>query len=206
MSVDLARRIAGAAELLRHGGIVAYPTETFYGLGALVGARPALERLARAKLRAPDKPLPLLVADRAMALEVVSRFEPLADELAARFWPGPLTLVLPAVADLPLEITAGGNTVGVRMPGSAIARELVRSAGSPIVATSANFSGRPPAADAGELDPALVAMLDGVLDGGPTAGGLPSTVVAVENGKWRLLRPGAVAQAEIERACRSRAR
>jgi len=197
MDRELAERVERAAALLRRGGIVAYPTETFYGLGALASRRDALERLAAAKLRPAGKPLPLLGCDRAQLEAVVARFEPLAVELAARFWPGPLTLVLPAAPHVAPEITAGSGTVGVRVPGSEVARALARSAGGPIVSTSANVSGEPPPARPGALSPELLAHIDGVLDAGPAPGGLPSTVVAVEGGRVALLRPGAVPWADV---------
>lgn len=184
--------LAAAAAALRQGGIVAYPTETYYGLGALWHRRDALRRLTAAKLRPLGKPLPLLAADRAQVEEVAGPVSPAAERLAARFWPGPLTLVLPAWPRVPDEITAGSGTVGIRIPGSALARELAAAAGGALVSTSANPSGGPPPATAAELTPELVARIDGVLDGGPAPGGLPSTVVAWEAAGPVLVRPGAV--------------
>ncbi len=195
-------RVRAAAEVLRRGGIVAYPTETFYGLGALARDGAAVERLVRAKGRADGKPLPLVAADRAQVDEV-AEVDALAERLAARFWPGPLTLVLPARSGLPAPIAAGTGTVGVRVPGSALARALALAAGGALVATSANPSGEPPAARAEDLSPALRARLDGVLDLGPTPGGLPSTVVAVEGGSVRLVREGAVPFREVMGALRA---
>ena len=180
-----------AAEVLRRGGLVVYPTETFYGLGALLASAEAVARLAAAKLRPDGKPLPLVAADLAMARAVAAAFPPLAERLAARFWPGPLTLVLPAAPGLPPEV-AGGGTVGVRVPGSAPARELSRLAGGPITSTSANPSGGPPVTRPGDLDPALLSRVDAVLDGGEVPGGLPSTVVVLGPNGPRLLRAGAV--------------
>lgn len=180
-----------AAERLRAGGLVVYPTETFYGLGALAASAVAVARLAAAKRRAGDMPLPLVAADLAAARAVTAAFPPLAERLAARFWPGPLTLVLPAAPGLPPEV-AGEGTVGVRVPGSALARELSRLAGGPLVSTSANLSGGPPVTRPADLDQGLVGLVDCVLDGGETPGGLPSTVVAIEPGGPRLLRAGAV--------------
>jgi L-threonylcarbamoyladenylate synthase len=194
---ELAERVARAAASLRAGGILAYPTETFYGLGALASRRDALARLLAAKLRPEGKPLPLLAADLDQVRAVVRELPPLVAGLAARFWPGPLTLVLPAAPGLDQAITAGSGTVGVRVPGSEVARALARAAGGAIVSTSANRSGEPPAARAEDLPAGLRAALDGVLDGGPTPGGLPSTVVAVEGGALRLLRPGAVPWDEV---------
>ena len=180
-----------AAEVLRGGGLVVYPTETFYGLGALLASAQAVARLALAKLRPEGKPLPLVAADLAMARTVAAAFPPLAERLAARFWPGPLTLVVPAAPGLPPEVT-GDGTVGVRVPGSALARDLSRLAGGPLTSTSANLSGGPPVTRPGDLDPGLLSRVEAVLDGGTVPGGLPSTVVALEAGGPRLLRPGAV--------------
>jgi L-threonylcarbamoyladenylate synthase len=198
----LAGRLEAAAALLRRGGIVAYPTETFYGLGALWHRRDALRRLAEAKLRPEGKPLPLLAADLAQVAEVALPLGPAAARLAARFWPGPLTLVVPAAAAVPPEITAGTGTVGVRIPGSEVARALSAAAGGALVSTSANLTGEPPPATPQALSPALLARIDGVLDAGPAPGGLPSTVVAVVEGEGRvvLLREGAVDWQAVLRA------
>ncbi|HYQ79959.1 MAG TPA: L-threonylcarbamoyladenylate synthase [Anaeromyxobacteraceae bacterium] len=180
-----------AAAVLRGGGLVVYPTETFYGLGALLHSAEAVARLAAAKLRPEGKPLPLVAADLAMARAVAAAFPPQAERLAARFWPGPLTLVLAAAPGLPPEV-AGDGTVGVRVPGSALARELSRLAGGPLTSTSANLAGGPPVTRPGDLDPGLRSRVDAVLDGGEVPGGLPSTVVALGPGGARLLRAGAV--------------
>lgn len=202
MDPGLAERIAEAAALLRAGGIVAYPTETFYGLGALASRHDALERLATAKLRPEGKPLPLLAGDLAQVEQVASLAAPLARRLAGRFWPGPLTLVLPAARDLDQLVTAGDDTVAIRIPGSEVARALALAAGGALVSTSANLSGEPPPAEAGALAPALRSRLDGVLDGGPTPGGLPSTIVAVSGDTLRCVREGAVPWSEVEAAAR----
>jgi L-threonylcarbamoyladenylate synthase len=191
MEPDLQDRIAAAAAVLGRGGIVVYPTETFYGLGALARDVAALDRLAHAKLRPEGKPLPLLGADRAQ-VEEVAILGGLAERLAARFWPGPLTLVLPARPGLAAAITAGSGTVGIRVPGSEVARALAARAGGPLVSTSANLSGGPPPARVEELDPALRAAVDHVLDAGATPGGLPSTVVEVTPEGVRLVRGGAI--------------
>jgi L-threonylcarbamoyladenylate synthase len=192
----LAPLVAAAADVLRRGGIVAYPTETFYGLGALASHRGALARLAAAKLRPEGKPLPLLAADRAQ-VDALAELGPLAEGVAARFWPGPVTLVLPARPGVDEVITAGTGTVGVRVPGSAVARALAAAAGGAIVSTSANVSGEPPPVDARALSAALRARIDHVLDAGPTPGGLPSTVVDVTGGALQLVRAGAVPFAAI---------
>jgi L-threonylcarbamoyladenylate synthase len=195
--------VAEGAALLARGGIVAYPTETFYGLGALASDAAAVERLVHAKGRPEEKPLPLLAADLAQA-EAVAELPPLARRLAAAFWPGPLTLVVPARAGAGLHraITGGAGTLGIRVTSGAVAAALARLAGGALVATSANLSGHPPVADPAALDPALVARLDLVLDGGPAPGGLPSTVVAVGAGGLGLLRAGAIPFERVEAALR----
>jgi L-threonylcarbamoyladenylate synthase len=195
-------RVARAAEVLRGGGVVAYPTETFYGLGALATNRAAVARLAGAKLRPDGKPLPLLAADLAQVAQVVKRLEPLAQRLADAFWPGALTLVLPAATGLPPEITAGGATVAVRVPGGEVARRLAALAGGAIVSTSANLAGEPPACSIADLSPALLSRIDGVLDAGPTPGGLASTIVEVSGGELTLLRDGVVPFERVQRTAR----
>jgi L-threonylcarbamoyladenylate synthase len=201
----LEARVRAAAEVLRRGGLVAYPTETFYGLGALARDAAAVARLARAKGRPDGKPLPLLAADRAQ-VEEVAALGPVAARLADAFWPGPLTLVLPAREGLPEAILAGTGTVGIRVPGSEVARALARAAGGAVVSTSANLSGEPPPSEAAALASGLVARLDAVLDGGRTPGGLPSTVVAIEGDGVRLVRAGAVPFGEVEVALRREGR
>jgi L-threonylcarbamoyladenylate synthase len=188
---DLRDRIAAVAAVLRAGGVVAYPTETFYGLGALAALPGAVARLAAAKLRPEGKALPLLAADVEQVRSVASLDDPLALRLAARFWPGPLTLVLPAAAGLDPALTEAG-AVAVRVSGLEAARALAAEAGGALVATSANLSGEPPACRAQDLSATLVRRLDAVLDAGPTPGGLPSTIIAVERGSARLVREGAV--------------
>jgi len=190
------REVARIAEVLRRGGIAVYPTETFYGLGALLDAAAALRRLAAAKLRPAGKPLPLVAADTGMAFSLWAEVRPVARALAARFWPGPLTLVAAARAGLPPEVASGG-TVGVRVPGSAAARELSRLSGGALVATSANLSGDAPVTRVEDLDPGILARVDAVLDGGVTPGGLASTVVDVTGPGVALVRAGAVPWPEV---------
>ena len=194
--------LAVAAAALRRGSLVVYPTETFYGLGVLATLPAALARLSAAKLRPAGKPLPLVAADAAMAFALWVEVPPAARRLAEAFWPGPLTLVAPAAHGLPDPVTRGG-TVGVRVPGAALARELCRRAGGPVISTSANPPGGPPPASVEALDPELLSRVDLVLDGGETPGGLPSTVVEVGVGGPRLLRAGAVPWKAIEEALRS---
>jgi L-threonylcarbamoyladenylate synthase len=201
MEPRVAQEVERIGALVRQGGVVAFPTETFYGLGALARDAAALERLARAKGRPEGKPLPLVAADAAM-VEEVAVLEGVARRLAERLWPGPVTLVLPARPGLPAAITGGTGTVGIRVPGSDVARALCRAAGGPIVSTSANPSGGAPPAEVGAIDPQLAARLDGTLDAGPTPGGLPSTVVSVDGERLALLREGAVPFDRIVAAAR----
>ncbi|HEY6098158.1 MAG TPA: L-threonylcarbamoyladenylate synthase [Anaeromyxobacter sp.] len=205
MDPVLQARVRAAADVLRRGGIVAYPTETFYGLGALARDAAAVGRLASAKGRPGAKPLPLIAGDRAQVDEVAT-LDASAARLAAAFWPGPLTLVLPARPGLPEPILAGTATVGIRIPGSEIARALALAAGGALVSTSANTSGDPPPVRADDLSPALRSRLDGVLDAGPTPGGLPSTVVVLERGEAVLVRDGAVPLRDVLAALRGEGR
>jgi L-threonylcarbamoyladenylate synthase len=198
---DLEARVRAAGEALRRGGLVVYPTETYYALGALATDAAAVARLAHAKGRPDGKPLPLLAEDRA-AVEAVAFLEGPAARLADRFWPGPLTLVLPARDVLAPEVTARTGTVGIRVPGGEVARALARAAGGAIVSTSANLAGAPPPRRGGDLDPALRARIDVVLEAGEAPGGLPSTVVALEEGALRVLRTGPVSVDALERALR----
>jgi L-threonylcarbamoyladenylate synthase len=202
MPVVFTRDVAEAAAALRRGSLVVYPTETFYGLGALATLPAALARLAAAKLRPADKPLPLVAADDAMAFALWAAVPAEARVLAGAFWPGPLTLVAAAAPGLPGPVTLGG-AVGVRVPGSELARELCRLAGGPVISTSANPSGGPAPASVEELDPELLSRVDLVLDGGATSGGLPSTVIQVGEGGPRLLRAGAVPWEAVEAVLRS---
>jgi L-threonylcarbamoyladenylate synthase len=195
----LEARIAEAAALLRRGGVIAYPTETFYGLGALAADGAAVTRLLTAKERPDGKPLPLLGATLDQ-LEVVAIFSPLARRLAEALWPGPLTLVLPARPGLNPAVTGGGTTVGVRVTSGPVAAALAAAAGGALVATSANRAGEPPPTRADQLDPLLRARLDLVVDGGETPGGAPSTVVAVAGEGLTLVRAGAVTRAELQAA------
>jgi L-threonylcarbamoyladenylate synthase len=184
--------IGEAARLLREGGLVAFPTETFYGLGADALDAAAVDRVFQAKGRPADKPLLVLVTSLAMAAEVASEISAHARRLAARHWPGPLTLILPARPHLPAALTAGTGTIGVRIPGHAVALALVGAAGVPVTAPSANPHGAPAPRTAAEVLAALDGRIDLVLDGGPTAGGPASTVLDVTGAGPRVLRAGAI--------------
>jgi L-threonylcarbamoyladenylate synthase len=201
----LESQVRSVAEALRRGGVVAYPTETFYGLGALARDAAAVLRLSALKGRPEGKPLPLVAGSRAQVDEVAELDGPAA-RLADAFWPGPLTLVLPARGGLPPEIAAGTGTVGVRVSGSEVARALALAAGGALVSTSANPAAGPPPARLEDIHPALRAQLDAVLDAGPAPGGSPSTVVAVDGRGARLVREGAVPFRDVLAALRQEGR
>lgn len=193
---DAAGRTA-AVDVLRAGGLVAMPTDTVYGVGVSLGAEGGLSRLFAAKGRPFDRAIVLLVADLEQAGSV-GVLSPAARALAARFWPGGLTLVLPHAprAGLPAELTAGLSTIGVRVPDHESPRALARALG-PLPVTSANLSGQPDARDAAAVMGQLGARIDLILDGGPTRGGVPSTVVDCTGDLARILRVGAIDEAAI---------
>ena len=183
--------LVAAAAVLRGGGVVAFPTETFYGLGASARLAGAVRRVCTLKGRPEDKPVLLLVDGVAMA-ESVAEVGAAARALMARHWPGALTLVLRARPDLPDEVTAGTGTVGVRLSPHPVARGLVTALGEPVTAPSANPSGREPPTSAATVLAYFGDALDAVLDGGTTPGGEPSTVLDLTATPPRLLRQGAV--------------
>lgn len=184
--------MAEAAATLRGGGLVAFPTETFYGLGAAGLDARAVARLLAAKGRPEDKPILLLVDSVAMAERVAAEVGPAARALMARHWPGALTLVLRARPEVPREVTAGTGTVGVRLSPHPVAVGLVRALGAPVTAPSANRSGEPPPVTAAAVLAGLAGRIDLVLDGGAAPGGPPSTVLDVTVDPPRVLRQGAV--------------
>jgi L-threonylcarbamoyladenylate synthase len=187
--------LEAAVRVLRAGGLVAFPTETFYGLGALAFDEGAVARVFRAKSRPGDKPLLVLVDSLAMVEQVACEVPDRARRLMARYWPGPLTLVLPARADLPTALTAGTGTIGVRLSAHPVARALVRAAGTPITAPSANPHDGTGPRTADDVLAALGTHVDLVLDGGPTPGGPASTVLDLTRTPAVVLRAGAVVPA-----------
>lgn len=187
-----------AIEVLRDRGVVAFPTDTLYGLGAWARSLKGIERVFSIKGRPQTMALPLLLAEPAQLEEVASWVPPSARRLAEAFWPGPLTLVVPRAAWVPALLTAGAPTVGVRVPDHAVPRELVRRLDDPITGTSANRSGTAPAQSAAEVRACLGDAVDLVIDGGATGSTTPSTLVDCSGDRPRLLRDGAVAREAIE--------
>jgi L-threonylcarbamoyladenylate synthase len=185
--------IARAIGLLRAGQVVALPTETVYGLAGIANDPPAVARIFAAKGRPTFNPLIVHVTSIAMA-ETLVDVSPAAADLMARYWPGPLTLVLPLRADAPVSqlVTAGLRTLAVRCPAHPVMRAVIAATG-PIAAPSANASGRISATQARHVLASLRGRIPLILDGGPSAAGLESTIVAVDGDRVTLLRPGAVA-------------
>jgi L-threonylcarbamoyladenylate synthase len=188
-----------AAAVLRGGGLVAFPTETVYGLGANALDPDAVGRIFAAKGRPATNPVIVHVADAAGATTVAASWPDAAARLAERFWPGPLTLVLPRRPEVPDAVTAAGPTVAVRVPAHPVARALIRTAAVPVAAPSANRSTRVSPTRAEHVLAGLEGRIDLILDGGPTPGGLESTVLDLATPPPpRLLRPGLVSPSEIE--------
>ena len=188
-----------AAECIRRGELVAFPTETVYGLGANALDASAVQKVFELKGRPQTSPLIVHVSSTEMARRFVTEWPDQAEELARQYWPGPLTLVLPKSAEIPDIVTAGLPTVGIRVPAHEVALRLIEAAGVPIAAPSANrFSGLSPTT----AEHVREAFGDAVpvLEGGPTKVGIESTVVSLVGGRLKLLRPGMISFGEIEQA------
>lgn len=198
--------ILQAAEWLRQGKLIAFPTETVYGLGADARSTSAVEAIYKAKGRPSDNPLIVHIADRSQLDGLVSddrstEERVLAEQLISRFWPGPLTLVMPLrTGAVSGRVTAGLSTVAVRMPDHPLALALIRAAGCPVAAPSANRSGRPSPTTARHVEDDLAGRIAGILDGGQAVIGLESTVVAISSDGLELLRPGSVTQQQLREA------
>lgn len=189
------RTLPRALAVLEAGGLVAFPTDTVYGLGCPVFNGAAAERLYRVKERPADKAIAVLLGVVDDLVRVAMDVTPPAARLAARFWPGPLTLVVPKHPDIPPAVSSG-ETVGVRIPDHDLARRLLRLAG-PLAVTSANLSGQASPSTADEVLEQLEGRVDLVIDGGRTPGGVPSTVVDCVALPVRLLREGPITRAQL---------
>ena len=191
-------RLREAAEIVRWGGLVVYPTDTLYGLGTNALDPPAVDRLLEVKGRSAVRGLPVLLADPEEATALVAEWPPVAVDLAARFWPGALTLVLPRAVRVP-DVVAAGATVALRIPDHPVTRALIREAGCPLIGTSANRTGEAPATTAQAAVAALGSEVDIVLDAGPSPVGQPSSVLDLSSPPTaRILRAGAVAATALE--------
>ncbi len=187
-----------AAEIIRNGGVVAFPTETVYGLGADARNPMAVARIFELKERPYFDPLIVHIADLAQLKELTSLRDPRVYELAEAFWPGPLTMVLPKSDLVPDIVTSGLPTVGVRMPDHPMALELIRKAGCPLAAPSANKFGKVSPTEPWHVSKHLPDV-DMILDGGKTRVGIESTVIALRPDGFQLLRPGAVTRDDLDR-------
>jgi L-threonylcarbamoyladenylate synthase len=186
-----------ARRVLKSNGIIAVPTETFFGLAVNPFHEGALSRLFALKQRAPEKPVLLLVDGRERLSQVVREIPETANRLMDRFWPGPLTIILPSLAHLPRLITAGTGTIGVRQPRHTLTCRLITKMGYSITGTSANRSGRPPLTRAVDVAQEFGDEVDLILDTGDCPGGLPSTIVDVCSFPPRLVRAGAISPTEL---------
>lgn len=185
-SIDL------AVEHLQQGRIVAFPTETYYGLAVDPWNPSAVERLFHLKKRPVEKPILLLIEDVAQLSHLTASVPDAFQSLIAQYWPGPLTLIFPAHPSIHPKITAGTGTVGIRISPHPIAEQIVRKFGNAITATSANISGMPPAKSAGEVVDMLGEHIDYVLDGGTTTAGLSSTIIGLKNSQLQVIRAGKI--------------
>jgi len=183
---------ARCRDVVRAGGVIAYPTDTFYGLGADPGNRDAVRKVFAIKDRKPDQAILVLLADRSEVTAWVSSVTPSAERLMDRFWPGPLTLVFTAAAHVLPELTGSRGTIGLRVPGNGLTRDLIRSLGTALTGTSANRSGGRDLRTVDEVIAAVGDRVDLVLDGGSAAGDRPSTIVDVTSDRPRIIRQGII--------------
>lgn len=188
------------AEALRQGQLVVFPTETVYGLGVHALRTEAIAQVYQVKGRPSDNPLIVHIADWCQLQELTPPLSPLARFLMERFWPGPATFVLPKLEQVPLAVSGGLNTVGIRMPAHPVARALIRRAGVPVAAPSANRSGRPSPTCLQDCLEDLEGRVPYIIDGGPCSVGVESTVIALTGGAPRILRPGQIGVQELEAA------
>lgn len=186
-----------ARDMLISGNVIAYPTETFYGIGARYDSEDALNRIYLLKDRPHDKAMPLIIGRRELLHSVAAEITPLSEKLMDAFWPGPLTLIFRARSDLSGMITADTGRVAIRIPGPSFALELARLLDFPITATSANISGMPPASDTETVIGYFDGALDAVMDLGKTEGGLPSTIVDMTGPAAVIAREGVIRKEEI---------
>jgi L-threonylcarbamoyladenylate synthase len=191
------REIDVAARQLQSGGVIAFPTDTLYGLGADLFDESALERIFAIKGRPADLPLPALLASREQLEMVTDEFPAVATKLADRFWPGSLTLVVRKGKRVPDLATGGGSTIAVRIPNHRVPLALASKLAGPITGTSANLSGGPDLESIEELERELGSRLEGIIRCGPPPMGIPSTVVDVTSNEARVLREGAIPAQEI---------
>lgn len=194
------QEIEEAAEEIKKGNLVIFPTETVYGIGANALDENAVKKIFEAKGRAQDNPLIVHVASIDMVKPIVDYIGALEQKLIEKFWPGPLTIIMKRKSDkvIPNIVTANLDTVGIRMPSNLLAKELIEKAGVPIAAPSANVSGKPSGTNIEDIKEEFEGKVSYILDGGSTDIGLESTVIKVENDKIDILRPGKITKEQLE--------
>jgi L-threonylcarbamoyladenylate synthase len=192
--------LASVAEIIARGGVIAFRTDTFYGLGADPFNRAAVQTIKKLKGREEGKPILIVISDRDQVERFIADRSPAFHLLSEKFWPGPLTLIEKAAPGVPEEITAGSATVGVRLPDDDEVRALVRACGGALTATSANLSGNAPAGTAKAAASYFLTGIDLIVDGGEVSAALPSTVLDLSDPVPRVIREGAVSKTEIARA------
>ena len=184
--------LLAAAEAVLRGGVIAFPTDTLYGLGCSLFDVSAVEMVARLKRRDPSLAVISLIPDPAQVYGLAEDISEVAQRLIARFWPGPLSLIFRASPVVPERVRGAGRTIALRVPKDRLCERLLDRIGGPVVSSSANLTGQPPARTAEEVVRIFGNQLDLVIDGGPRTGGVPSTLVDVSGGRPRLLRAGAL--------------
>ena len=193
---------ARAAEVIAAGGVIAFRTDTFYGLGADPFNREALGRVNELKGRDGNKPLLVVISDALEAKRFLINQSQLFDLVSARHWPGALTIVVRAKPEVPDELTAASGTIGLRLPGDESVRSLIRACGGALTATSANLAGEPPARAAEEVARSFPTGLDLIVNGGASPGDRPSTVLDISGQSPRLIREGAVSLSRLRETLR----
>ena len=192
--------LTDAVAALRRGDVIVFPTETLYGLGADALNFSAVEKVFQLKGRDSNQPFPVLVSDRSMLESLVGQIVPLAEKLMARFWPGPLTLVLPARPEIPKPLVNSAGGVGVRISSQPVAQEIVKTLGRPLTATSANPSGQPSAHSVAQARNYFSGKIGVFIDGGTLTSKTGSTVAEVMGNKIKILRAGEITKSELEMA------
>ncbi len=195
-----AEAIAEAASILGKGGVIVYPTETFYGLGGNPMSPETIERIYAIKGRQPDKPLPMIAASTEDARRCVADFPRDAEKLAEAFWPGPLTMLLQAGLRFPAGLHASTGRIALRVSSHPVARGLAAALDGLIISTSANFTGRPSCRAPAEIPDEFLERTDGLIDAGVLPGNLPSTIVDVSSRPLRIIREGQLSMESIEQA------
>ena len=194
----MAYNLSDAVAALERGEVVVYPTETLYGLGADALNVAAVDKVFQLKGREPNNPIPVLIADREMLRALVADVSQLAEKLMASFWPGPLTLVLPARTDVARPLVNSSGGIGVRISSEPVATELVRALGRPLTATSANPSGQPPARTIQQAKSYFAGEVACFIDGGELTSKTGSTVVEIKENAIRIIREGEIGVSELK--------